>query len=198
MKYYRKSNLGFLKYTVIVIMFIFILIISHDFSFIWNGTVLFFVLYATLVCVVLAQVLKSRKEMKEIKQNGRCYTGTVVALVKMNVEQTISRTGSIEKEEAYRLKIHSENRETDYVFSDVLVGKKGQKIKKDVKIYDWCGKTYVECKKSDHTMNYPIEESNESKTTSGVWKALVYVNCLLLVAIVGIVLASIFLWGWKK
>ena len=136
--------------------------------------------------------------MKEIKQNGRCYTGTVVALVKMNVEQTISRTGSIEKEEAYRLKIHSENRETDYVFSDVLVGKKGQKIEKDVKIYDWCGKTYVECKKSDHTMNYPIEESNEYMTTSGVWKALVYVNSLLLVAVVGIVLASIFLWGWKK
>lgn len=175
-------------------MFIFILIISHAFSFIWKGTVLFFVLYATLVCVVLAQVLKSRKEMKEIKQNGRCYTGTIVALVGVSVEQTIGRTGAVEKNKSYRLKIYSANKGTDCLFSDVLVGKKGQKIAEDVKIFDWCGKTYVECRKSDHTMNYPIEESNESVTTSGVWKALVYVNRLLLVAVVGIVLASIFLW----
>ena len=82
--------------------------------------------YLVLVISVTMPIAKRRKEIKEIQKNGICYVGNIENLVEVKVETTFNRFGHAEYDHAYCLKVVL-NEKNHFVYSDVLVGRKGQK-----------------------------------------------------------------------
>ena len=74
----------------------------------------------------------------------------------------------------------------DFVYSDVLVGRKGQKVSKEVLVYDWYGKTFVVCTEVKENQNYKVEQKKEVIRYSWNRKCLIYINRFI--AVIDIVL----------
>lgn len=181
MNHYRESSMRFLYATI----FPFLLM---GFLFIANKKQMCFGLgfcYLMLVISVTMPIAKRRKEIKEIQKNGICYVGNIENLVEVKVETTFNRFGHAEYDNAYCLKVVL-NEKNHFVYSDVLVGRKGQKVSKEVLVYDWYGKTFVVCTEVKENQNYKVEQKKEVIRYSWNRKCLIYINRLI--AVIDIVL----------
>ena len=153
MNYYRDSSLNIFYPTIFPIIFVGFLSIAIE-----NERKILFIglaalCYLLLVISVALPIFKRRREIKEIQRNGRCYIGTVEKLMEIKVGTTYTRFGHTVYQTAYYLKVlpQGESNANHFVYSDILVKSKGQKISKDVLIYDWYGKTFVVCTKIKKT-----------------------------------------------
>lgn len=153
MNYYRDSSLNIFYSTIFPIIFVGFLYIAIE-----NERKILFIglaalCYLLLVISVALPIFKRRREIKEIQRNGRCYIGTVEKLMEIKVGTTYTRFGHTVYQTAYYLKVlpQGESNANHFVYSDILVKSKGQKISKDVLIYDWYGKTFVVCTKIKKT-----------------------------------------------
>ena len=137
--------------------------------------------YCSLVISVVVPVLKKRKEIKEIQKNGRCYVGNIEKLIEIEVGTTYNRFGHKEYDNAYYLKVIPEEEifAKPFVYSDVLVGKKGQNISNKVLIYDWYGKTFVVCTDVKTKQNYKVEQTKEVMQYSCNRRWLIFINRLI-------------------
>lgn len=188
MNYYRESSLKIFYFMIFPIFFTGFLFIGYKAPKI---CILLVLCYLLLVISVALPIVKRRKEIKEIQKNGRCYAGTVEKLMEIKVGTTYNRFGHTEYQTAYYLKVlpQGESNANHFVYSDILVGSKGQKIAKDVLIYDWYGKTFVVCTKIKRKKHYEVEHARKVVDYSWNRKCLIYVNQFLVMADILLILA---------
>lgn len=198
MYYYRHTSLNCICISIFHILILTVVGLymgkeSNEFVM-YTTTILGFCYLFFFVSTALSIVLK-RKKVKEIQKNGRCYFGTVEALMEIEVETTFNRFGHAMYETAYYLKILPK-KETDanhFVYSDVLIGRKGQKISKDVLIYDWYGKTFVICTSVKAKQHYKVEETKKVMRYDWYRQRLIFSNQLLVIMEVLSLLAWIYI-----
>lgn len=199
MGYYRDTNLNFLYFAIFPVIFIGLLSIAieNERKIIFIGLAV--LAYSLLVISVALPVIKRRREVTEIQKNGRCYTGTVEKLMEVEVGTTDNRFGHTMYQTAYSLKVlpKGENHAEHYVYSDILVGSKGQKIDKDVLIYDWYGKTFVVCRKIKRKKHYEVESTGKVVDYSWNRKCLTGVNqfCMVMDILLFLILSYFWVTG---
>lgn len=183
MHYYRDTNLNFLYFTLLPISFWGLCLGINVEKSVILGIFIVLLCYLLLVVSVVLPIVKRRKEIIEIQKNGRTYHGTVEKLMEVSVENTITRFGSIEYDTAYCLKVlpAEESDANSFVYSDVLSRSKGQRISKDVLIYDWYGKTFVVCRNSKTKKYYEVEQSKKLIHSSWNRMLLVFVNRIFII-----------------
>lgn len=196
MSYYRDTNLNFLYFMMIPISFVGLCLAIHVEKNVILGIFIVFLCYLLLVISVVFPIVKRRKEIIEIKENGRTYHGTVEKLMEVSVENTITRFGSIEYDTAYCLKVlpEEESDANSFVYSDVLIGSKGQRISEDVLIYDWYGKTFVVCRNSKTKKYYEVEQSKKMIHNSWNRMLLVFVNRIFIIIYSLILVMLLYMW----
>lgn len=178
MNYYRNSSLKILYFSIFPVIFVGFFVKANVEKRMCIGLL---ICYLLLVISVALPIIRRRREIKEIQNNGNCYIGTVEKLMEVEVGNTYNRFGGTDYNSAYYLKIlpKDEINADFFVYSDVLTGKKGQKISKEVLIYDWCGKTFVVCTSVKTKQHYEVEQTKEVIHYSWNRKCLVFVNQLL-------------------
>ena len=191
MNYYRNSSLRIFYFSIFPILFVGLLPKANVEKETCIGLG---ICYLLLVISVALPIVKRRREIREIQKNGRCYAGTVENLIEIEVETTYNRFGHTEYDTAYYLKIlpQGEDNANHFVYSDVLIGRKGPKISKEVLIYDWYGKTFVLCTSAKAGQHYKVEQNKTVIPCSWNRKCLVYVNQLFVM--IDILLLLIFIY----
>ncbi len=175
MNYYRNSSLMFLFYSIFPVFLVMFLFIENVDKKICFGLG---ICYSLLVISVALPIFKRRTEIKEILKKGKCYNGKVEKLIEIEVGATYNRFGNTEYDSAYCLKVIPQEEITgkSYIYSDILIGKKGQKISQEVLIYDWYGKTFVDCIGIKKKQHYKVEQMKEVMQYSWNRKCLIYIN----------------------
>ena len=183
MQYYRDTSLKFLYFALLPISFVILCFGINVEKNICIGMMIVLFFYLLLVISVVLPILKRRRETAEILKNGRSYHGTVEKLMQVSVINTITRFGTVEYETAYCLKIlpQGESNANCFVYSNVLVGSKGQKISRDVLVYDWYGKTFVVCENSKTKNDYEVEQTARVVYNSWNRMLLTFVNRLFMI-----------------
>ena len=196
MHYYRNTNLNFCYFTIFPISFVGLCFGINVEKNVSLGIIIVLFCYLLLVISVALPIAKRRKEITEIQKNGRCYRGTVEKLVEVSVENTITRFGTIEYDTAYYLKVlpEGESNANHFVYSDVLMGSKGQKIFKEVLIYDWYGKTFVFCRNSKTKQHYEVEQTKKVVHYSWNRMLLVFVNRLFIIIYGVVLIIMMYIW----
>lgn len=183
MRYYRDTNLNFIYFSIFHVL-IMILIVLYSYKnneeFVMYTTTLLGLCYLFFVVSTVLTVVLKRNKVKEIQENGRCYDGIVEKLVEIEAGTTFNRFGHTEYNTAYYLKILPKDEiiENHFVYSDVLAGRKGQKISKEVLIYEWNRETYVACTSAKSKQHYEVEQSKEVIDYTWNRKCLIFANQL--------------------
>ncbi|MBQ3601996.1 MAG: hypothetical protein II992_12480 [Lachnospiraceae bacterium] len=190
MNYYRDSSLKFFYFMIFPVFFVGFLLKANVEKQICFGLG---ICYLLLLISVALPIVKRRKEIKEIQRNGKCYVGNIENLIEVEVGTTYNRFGNTEYDNAYYLKVIPKEKisANHFVYSDILIGKKGQKISKEVLIYDWYGKTFVVCTDVKTKQHYKIEQTKEIIHYSWNRKCLIYVNRLIIVIDILLIIAWI-------
>lgn len=194
MNYYRNSSLKIFYSTIFPVIFIGLFLKANLGKTEKQMCIGLLICYLLLLISVALPIVKRRKGIKEIQENGNCYAGTVEKLMEVEVGTTYNRFGHTEYDSAYYLKIlpKEELRANFFVYSDVLIGRKGQKISKEVLIYDWCGKTFVVCTSIKTKQHYEVEQTKEAIHYSWNRKCLICINQFL--AMMDILLIPIWIY----
>lgn len=201
MYYYRDTNLNDIYISIFHILIVVLIELymckGSDEFVMYTTIILGFCYLFCFVSTALSIVLKRRKA-KEIQKNGRCYFGTVEALMEIEVETIFNRFGHAVSKTAYYLKVLPKNEinANHFVYSDVLIGRKGQKISKDVLIYDWYGKIFVICTSIKAKQHYKVEKvEHNKKVMRYTWcrQCLISSNQLLVINEVLLLLAWIYI-----
>lgn len=186
---YRNSSLKFFYFTIFPVFFV---------GFLFKANVEKQICFGLGICYLLLLIsvalpIVKRKEIKEIQKNGKCYVGNIENLIEIEVGTTYNRFGHTEYDNAYYLKVipKEKNSANLFIYSDILIGKKGQKISKEVLIYDWYGKTFVVCTEVKTKQHYNVEQTKEVIHYSWNRKCLIYVNRFIVV----IDILLIIVWG---
>lgn len=195
MRYYRDTNLNFIYFSILHILIISLIelyVAERSSEFAMYTTIILGLCYLFFVVSTALYIVLKRKKVKEIQKNGRCYFGTVEALMEIEVETTFNRFGHAVSKTAYYLKVLPKNEiNADHlVYSDVLIGRKGQKISKDVLIYDCYGKTFVICKSVKTKQHYKVEKTKEVMRYAWYRQCLIYSNRLI------VIIEVLLLVGW--
>lgn len=130
MNYYRDSSLKFFYFMIFPVFFVGFLLKANVEKQICFGLG---ICYLLLLISVALPIVKRRKEIKEIQRNGKCYVGNIENLIEVEVGTTYNRFGNTEYDNAYYLKVIPKEKisANHFVYSDILIGKKGQKISKE-------------------------------------------------------------------
>lgn len=194
MKYYRDTNFNFIFYSVFPLFFIVLCLYDREHV---EETIIAGFFYGLLLISVIIPIILKRRKVKKIQRNGRCYCGTVEKLMEVVVGNTFTRFGHTEYHTAYYLKIlpQGEINANRFVYSDILIGSKGQKIAKDVLIYDWYGETFVVCSKVKRKKFYEVEHTRKVVEYSWNRKFFIELNRLFMIVdilmIIGLLYANI-------
>lgn len=193
MHHYRDTSFNFLYFSILHLLYIEVFLKRNVEKNLRLELLIFELLYLLLIVSVSLPVIKRRMEIKRIQKNGRCYAGTVIKLLEVSVETSFNRFKSIEYDTAYYLKVmpQVESNVSHYIYSDILCGNKGQKISKDVLIYDDYGKTFVYCNTIRTKQNYEIEQTKKIVHYSWNRKLLISLNRLFVVTDIITLLALI-------
>lgn len=194
MKYYRDTNFNFIFYSVFPLFFIVLCLYDKEHV---EETIIAGFFYGLLLISVIVPIILKRRKVKKIQKNGRCYCGTVEKLMEVVVGNTFNRFGHTEYHTAYYLKVlpQGESNADRFVYSDILIGSKGQKIAKDVLIYDWYGETFVVCSKIKRKKFYEVEHTRKVVNYSWNRQLFIFLNRLFTIGdilmIIGLLYANI-------
>ena len=192
MQHYRDTSFNFLYFSILHLLYIEVFLKRNVEKNLRLELLIFELLYLLLVVSVSFPIIKRRMEIKKFQKNGRCYAGTVVKLMEISVGTAFNRFGIV-YDTAYYLKVmpQGESNGSHYIYSDILRGNKGQKISKDVLIYDDYGKTFVYCNTIKTKQNYEIEQTKKEVHYSWNKKLLISLNVLFAVTDIITLLALI-------